>query len=344
MVLPQLPSPHLQGTAPAAKISVIIPVYNGAADVPELGTCLLSQTFPADQAEYVLVDNNSQDATLAQLQALAQRAQQQGVRIRLASEASIQSSYAARNRGIQVSSGEILVFTDVDCRPQANWLEALVQPFLQPDVDLVVGEVEALPSRHWLEQYAERAATLSQNHTLAHAFCPYGQTANLAVRRRLLDTVGLFRPYLTTGGDADLCWRLQREANAQIFFAEQAIVYHRHRRSLGELRRQWQRYGKSNKYLHQLHGVPLMRSLPAKEIRYRLLRWILKDFPSAAFRVLQGQTPAIALLEVPLDLYCQAARSRGQQQAQLPPNADWIAWPTRAPSLASDACNVEDAP
>ncbi|NES72098.1 MAG: glycosyltransferase, partial [Okeania sp. SIO2D1] len=43
------------------KVSVIVPIYNGEKDLPDLIECLRSQTYPAYQVEYLLVDNNSGD-------------------------------------------------------------------------------------------------------------------------------------------------------------------------------------------------------------------------------------------------------------------------------------------
>ena len=305
-------------------VSVIVPIYNGEADVPGLSKTLFAQTYPAARVEYLLVDNGSQDQTPALLKAAIAQAQAQGLTATYLSETAIQSSYAARNRGIQAARGEILVFTDADCQPQPDWLEQLVTPFADAAVGAVAGEIMALPGNNWLEQYAEQIKTLSQTHTLNHSFCAYGQTANLAVRRAVFEAVGLFRPYLTTGGDADLCWRLQRESSWELRFAEQAIIRHRHRQTLAELRSQWRRYGKSNRYLHELHGISLMRSISSREIRYRMARWVIKELPAATYRVLTRKVPPISLLETPLSLYCQAARAAGQNQAQLPSNAHQI--------------------
>jgi len=307
-------------------VSVIIPIYNGLDDLPDLEACLLQQTLPPEQVEYLLVDNNSQDATLDRLKGFADRASRDGLTIRPLSEAEIQSSYAARNRGICAARGEILVFTDADCRPEPEWLARLVAPFETGAVGLVVGEIKALPGDNWLEQYAERRAILSQQFTIAHSFYPYGQTANLAVRKVALHKSGLFRPYLTTGGDADLCWRIQQSGDWQLHFAEDAIVRHRHRSTLTALRSQWQRYGRSNRYLHDLFGVPLQAAPPRFHVANRLTRWCLKGLPVATWRSLRGDIPAIEILGAPLDLFCGAARSWGQRHAQLPEAARTIAW------------------
>lgn len=47
------------------KVSVIVPVYNGEADLPELLSCLRAQRFPAARVEYLLVDNKSSDRTIS---------------------------------------------------------------------------------------------------------------------------------------------------------------------------------------------------------------------------------------------------------------------------------------
>ena len=303
------------------KISVIVPIYNGEADLPDLLDCLRAQTYPSNLVSYCLVDNGSHDRTSEILNA-SQNAQN----FVILSESQIQSSYAARNVGIRSATGEILVFTDADCRPEPNWLEDLIQPFEDLAVGLVAGEVKALLGNTLLEQHADRQETLSQKHTLAHPFCAYGQTANLAVRYQVFEQVGLFRPYLTTGGDADLCWRVLRQTPWQIKFAERAIVRHRHRSTLAALRSQWHRYGRSNRYLHELHGVDLMRDFSLRDYSYRLTRWLFKELPIATIHGLQQKATLADLFSTPIGLICAHARTAGQRNAHLPDQARQIEW------------------
>ncbi|MBD2446600.1 glycosyltransferase [Nostoc sp. FACHB-152] len=304
-------------------VSVVVPIYNGEVDLPALVNCLSSQTYPKDRVEYLLVDNNSSDRTLTLLQEAAANSP---ITIRPLSENRIQSSYAARNTGIRAATGEIIAFTDADCQPQPQWLELLVQPFVNPDVVLVAGEITALPGNSLLEQYAELQETLSQKHTLAHRFCAYGQTANLAIRHLALEKAGLFRPYLTTGGDADICWRILQQNIGRIEFAPQAIVQHHHRATLQELHSQWRRYGRSNRYLHELHGIDLMRDITLKECGYRLGRWILKELPNNSVKAIAGKATLIDLLNSPISIFTARARAIGQRDAKLPENAKIIDW------------------
>jgi glycosyltransferase involved in cell wall biosynthesis len=317
MLLPEMLLPEMLPPELLPQVSVIIPIYNGEADLPALLQCLRSQTYPASRVEFLLVDNGSTDRTLEILQAATD--------VRSLREAKIQSSYAARNTGIRAATGEILAFTDADCRPEPQWLMDLVAGFGDPTIGLVVGEIKALSGNTLLERYADRQDTLSQKHTLANKFCPYGQTANIAVRASVLVETDLFRPYLTTGGDADMCWRILRETNWQWIFAETAIVRHHHRETLPELISQWQRYGKSNQYLHALHGIARMDEPTPKYYGYRLVRWLLKELPIAMLKTSLGKAELVDWVNTPLSLICLNARWQGQLAAQLPESAREIA-------------------
>lgn len=297
------------------KVSVVIPIYNGERDLSDLLQCLRSQFYPLAKTEYLLVDNNSRDRTFSLIEKAVSDFPE--LTIYPLQEKAIQSAYAARNLGMRAAQGDIIVFTDADCRPEREWLTNLIPPFSDEQIGIVAGEIIALPGNSILEKYADRQNILSQKYTISHGFCPYGQTANLAIRRDLFKQIGLFRPHLTTGGDADICWRILRETNYQFQFVENALVKHRHRHSLSELRKQWQRYGKSHRYLHELYGIDLIRELTITEIFYRGNRWLLKELPGDFIKLIYGKADLVDLLKTPIDLICAEARSHGQKCAKL---------------------------
>lgn len=47
--------------------------------------------------------------------------------------------YEAKNRGFDVATGDVVVLADADCRPDPDWLEALVAPFADKAVRVVAG-------------------------------------------------------------------------------------------------------------------------------------------------------------------------------------------------------------
>lgn len=306
-------------------ITVIIPIYNGEADLPELIQCLEKQTYDPELIEYLLIDNNSCDRTAEILNCATKQAAAKNINLNYLSEPNVQSSYAARNFGIRQAQHNFLAFTDADCRPQADWIEQLIKPFINSQVGIVVGEIIALTGNSLLEQYAERHQLMSQQFLLKHPFGAYGQTANLAIRKQAFIDAGLFRPHLTTGGDADICWRIQ-QAGWQLESAPEAIIKHRHRNNLTSFRSQFRRYGYSNRYLHELHQVDLMRELTSKEIVYRLSRWLLKELPRALLKAIALQANLVDIINTPIDLIGFHARTTGQKKAKLPEQAKQIEW------------------
>ncbi|KAB0242721.1 glycosyltransferase [Microcystis aeruginosa EAWAG127a] len=307
-------------------ISVIIPIYNGEDDLPDLLKCLQNQTYPREQVEYLLINNNSSDQTGSILEQAVIKSKWSGFPLVVLSENQIQSSYAARNLGIKTARYDLLVFTDADCRPSYQWLEEIVKPFRDVDIGIVAGEIFALTGNSILEKYAERREILSQKFLLEHPFYPYGQTANLAIRKAAFEKVGLFRPYLSTGGDADICWRILRETQWQLAYAPTAVISHRHRSTIKSFRSQFKRYGRSNRYLHELHGCDLQRNFTSSELIYRLGRWLLKELPKNTLKLLFGKADIVDLLAIPLDLIGFQSRSQGQATARLPEKAKEIEW------------------
>jgi GT2 family glycosyltransferase len=77
-------------------------------------------------------------------------------------------------------------------------------------------------------------------------------TANLALRPRAIQRIGLFNPALPVGEDADWCWRLQW-AGGQLGFVPEAPVEHRHRATPRGLARMMYRYGQGSIRVHRLH-------------------------------------------------------------------------------------------
>ena len=99
-------------------VSIIIPVHNDPNGISITLTSLSKQDYPNAAWEIIVVDNNSSDNTAQIADSFKNKISQ----LQITSE-SKQSSYAARNKGISMASGEILAFIDSDMSVESEWIK-----------------------------------------------------------------------------------------------------------------------------------------------------------------------------------------------------------------------------
>lgn len=193
-------------------VSIIVPVKNEAERLPSLIGALRSLRYPADRFEIIIVDNGSTDGTpdIARSLSVVVCQQPRG------------GSYAARNMGIKAAQGDILAFTDGDCTPQPEWLDAGVTRLLAGP-DLVAGAINFTSSRDSIDHRFDRKFFLQQERWVQEKGT--GATANLFVKRAVVETTGGFSEQLTSGGDFAFC-RAAADAGYSLVFESQAIVDH----------------------------------------------------------------------------------------------------------------------
>jgi len=165
-------------------VSVIVPFFNAAASLPRCLEALLQQDEPAGGYEIIAVDNNSTDASGA----LARRYPA----VRLFSETR-QSAYAARNRGLQAASGELIAFTDADCVARADWLRQLTEAMRDERAMVAMGRdrpAGASLAVRLLGAYGHCKEAFVM--TSGDATLYFGHTNNLIARRELFRRVGPF--------------------------------------------------------------------------------------------------------------------------------------------------------
>jgi glycosyltransferase involved in cell wall biosynthesis len=231
------------------RVSVIVPVYNGERTLPDLLEALAAQTYPRELTEILVVDNNSVDGTKAILEQWSCR----GV-VYLSCDK--QSSYAARNMGIAHATGEILAFTDADCRPYPNWLQAAVEEFRSHQVDRIGGVILlplSTPPRLW---ELVDATTYILGEKLAESGLI--ATANLLIRRSAVDRIGYFEEAIISGGDMEFGRRCNRQG-ISVLFSRNVKVSHPPRGALEQIRRS-RRIGVG---LAQTTGEPILKRAAA---------------------------------------------------------------------------------
>ena len=155
----------------------------------------------------------------------------------------------ARTRAAREARGEIIAFTDDDAVPDPRWLGALLEPFRHPAVVATTGLVLPLEletaGQEKFEQYCGfsrgfRERAFDARHISPLGAANVGAGASMAIRRELVNELGLFRVELDagtaaqSGGDTYAFYRLLSLGH-RIVYTPDAIAWHRHRRSPDDL-------------------------------------------------------------------------------------------------------------
>ena len=111
------------------KVSVIVPVYNGEAFLPECIATLRAQTL--GEIELIFVDDASTDGSLPLLRA----AQAEDARVRVIAFAENRGVSAARNAGLDAATGEYVGFCDADDWVEPGMFERLLAAAEEADAD-----------------------------------------------------------------------------------------------------------------------------------------------------------------------------------------------------------------
>lgn len=215
----------------ASFVSVIIPVFNDGERLRLCLAALAGQTYGRSRFEIIVVDNGSDD--FEQIKAIV-AAYDNAVLV----VEPTPGSYAARNRGLGLATGEAIAFTDADCIPATDWLERGVARLRQEtNCGQVVGRVNlffADPKRPTAVELYESLTAFPQERLLRDQHG--GATANVFTWRQVIDHVGPFDTRLKSNGDLE--WgRRVLNAGFQQVYADEVQVDHPARRSLGELYR-----------------------------------------------------------------------------------------------------------
>lgn len=224
-------------------VSIVVPVYDGQDTIQACIESLLNQDYDPGQLEIIVVDNNSTDQTCEIVQKYP---------VKILHE-TIQSSYAARNRGAFESKGEIIAFTDSDCVPASNWIKTLISPFQSdPSIGGVGGRVLSTEPQSDVEEFLS-SIDLFGFYSTDSTFLPTLLTNNCAYQRMVFLKENGFNSNLFTAGDVDLSWRIQLNQGSQVAYNLEAYVYHKQRSTVKSMARLFRRYGYSEIILDTIY-------------------------------------------------------------------------------------------
>lgn len=256
--------------------SIIIPTFNGA---DRIGNCLgaLLKEKAHNDVEIIVVSDGSTDNTADVVRRYPT--------VRLVSQTHAGPA-AARNRGALEACGEIILFTDDDCVPAPNWLNAMRASFRDLAVVGAKGVYrtsQKCPIARFVQaEYEDRYRLMT---ALEHI--DFVDTYSAAFRRASFLAIGGYDTSfpVACAEDVDLSYRMSAEGWI-MKFVPSAVVYHTHPGTLrGYL---------SKKYKFAFWRVFALRKNPEK---------VVKDSHTPQLMKLQLLFPPAMLTAFILDLW-----------------------------------------
>ena len=205
-------------TIDAKSASIVIPTFNGSSRIGNCLDALVKQVAGRD-VEILVVDDGSTDNTANIVKRYSSA--------RLITQANAGPA-TARNRGALEAQGKILLFTDDDCVPMPDWLDAMLDPFKNPDVVGAKGiyrtHQKSLAARFVQIEYEDKYRLMANLDSI-----DFIDTYSAAfLRDHFLEMNGYDTSFpVACAEDIELSYRMSARG-WKMKFAPAAIVYHTH--------------------------------------------------------------------------------------------------------------------
>ncbi|MGA1235587.1 MAG: glycosyltransferase [Limisphaerales bacterium] len=233
---PYFPLPHLP------KVSVVIACRNGERTLHRCLDACCSIAYP--DYEVILVDDGSTDGTAVAAQSYPS--------VRYLRQPPLGLS-VARNTGIAAAQGEVIAFTDADCRPDSHWLYYLVSELLADGVAGAGGPNIPPPDDARLAAVVAASPGRPNHVMVTDRNAEHLPGCNMAFWKWALNAVGGFDPvFHRAGDDVDICWRIL-DQGWQLRFSAGGAVWHYHRSTIASYLSQQAGYGEAEAVLARKH-------------------------------------------------------------------------------------------
>ena len=249
-----LKRPKLTARTFTTKVTVLIAARNEEEKIHLTINDILAQDYPKNLTEIIIVDDHSTDRTAEIIRSYSA----QGVQLLQLNEDKPLNSYKKKAiaEAIKLSSGELMVATDADCRMGTKWLSSIVN-YYETEQPLMISS----PVTYFEEKSLfENLQTLEFSYLVAMGASFIGNNrastcngANFAYRKDIFYEVGGFKGIddLASGDDELLLQKVAEKYPGRIAFLKlrDAIVYTHAKPNLKEFLNQRRRWAsKSTKY------------------------------------------------------------------------------------------------
>jgi glycosyltransferase involved in cell wall biosynthesis len=227
------------------KITIVVPAKNEESRIGQCLEALAAQKLDGMVCEVIVVDDGSDDDT-------AKIAARYGARV-IRSESL--GAAAARNRGIEAASGEIILFTDADCIAGENWAARMVRPIIEREADGVVGRILSM-QRQFMARFIQAELEERYSRMGRQERIDFVNSGNCGFRTDLI-AQNRFDESFRWAEDLELSFRLVA-IGSRMLFVPDAIVEHSHPTELSAYLRRKYRYASWAPLIYRRHPQKLV--------------------------------------------------------------------------------------
>jgi GT2 family glycosyltransferase len=261
----------------ALSISVIVPTYNRVDRLRRVLEALAYQTVSGTEFQVIVVSDGSTDGTEEFLERAATPFPL------LVTSGANAGPAAARNTGIRLATGRVLLFVDDDVVPREDLVEQHLTTHEQAHAKAVVIGPMLTPSDHHPNAFVrwEQAMLYKQYHAMLDGDyeATYRQffTGNASVGREFLVGTGGFDERFRRAEDVELAYRLHLNG-ARFIFNPDAIGYHYAERSFSSWIQNARAYGRNDVLFDRYYGRLNRLEIARSEFRGRHtgIRWLTR--------------------------------------------------------------------
>jgi glycosyltransferase involved in cell wall biosynthesis len=205
-------------------VSVIVACRNEQKNLPLLLNDLLSQHYPEDSFEVIIIDDNSTDRTFEIASGFT------AIKNITVIKNPGSGKKEAIRAGVNISKNALIITTDADCRMGNEWMRAISSFYEKSRADMIVCPVEMEQGKGFFGKFREleflslqgvtAGAILSGNSTMCNG-------ANLAFKRDVyLINQETLHPELSSGDDVFLLHSIKKNPSLKIEWleAKEAVV------------------------------------------------------------------------------------------------------------------------
>lgn len=199
------------------KISVVINFHNGEKYLEKCIESVLGQNYK--NFEIILWDNASIDSSKKIIEKFKDE------KIKYFRHSSKENLYKARNRAVEVSSGELIAFLDCDDWWDKNYLSSKEKFFGLEEYDYFYSNVLCFYEKtNKLVKYNQKKLPNGKIYNyLAKDY--FIIISGLIIKKKILEKENFFNGSYSIIGDYDLLMRISKYANAKSF--DEPLIYYR---------------------------------------------------------------------------------------------------------------------